>query len=338
MTEIEGVPVPQSVSLEINHKCYVPIPIDVLVPGRVLPFSLYTRSGTGVINQVRVAGEALAAGMLRNWAQAGVSVLYVHTTDHRLYQGFAETVLNDLAAHSDLPAPQKARIYYKTMHALVHEACTSNHIEDLAAGPRDAFANGMVSMICEDSEAMGGLLMMLSHDYYTYTHMVNVSVMVAGLAYRAGVRDRGRLRDVASGGLLHDVGKTRIDPEVLNKAGRPTAEEWEEIKTHPGLGLEYLYQRPDIRPAELLIVHQHHEKLDGSGYPLGLVGGEICPEAQMTAVVDIYDALTCQRPYRAALSHETAMAILREQAGGKLSAELVAAWQETIERARKQGD
>ena len=87
----------------------------------------------------------------------------------------------------------------------------------------------------------------------------------------------------------------------------------------------------------MLIVHQHHEKLDGSGYPLGLVGSEISLEAQMTAVVDVYDALTCQRPYRPALSHEAAIRILREQAGDKLNAELVAAWQETIERARKQG-
>jgi HD-GYP domain-containing protein (c-di-GMP phosphodiesterase class II) len=329
--------VSQSITLETSRKCYVPIPVDVLAPDRVIPFDLYSRASTGAIKQVCAAGETIPAQTLRAWEQVGVTVLYVNTADHRLYQKFAEKVLSDLAARPDLPAPQKARIYYQTMRELVHEACTSNHIEDLAAGPRETFANGMVSLICEDGEALGGLLRMLSHDYYTYTHMVNVSVMAAGLAYRLGLQDRGRLRDIASGGLLHDIGKTRIQSEVLNKVGRLTHNEWEEIKTHPGLGLEYLHQRPDIRPTELLIVHQHHEKLDGSGYPLGLVGSEVCLEAQMTAVVDVYDALTCKRPYRPALSHETAIKMLREQAGDKLNADLVSAWQDTIERARKQG-
>lgn len=326
-----------STTLETSRKSYVPIPVDVLAPDQVIPFKLYSRASTGAIKQVCAAGEAVSAQTLRAWEQVGVSVLYVNTADHRLYQEFAETVLNGLAARPDVPVRQKARIYYQTMRELVHEACTSNHIEDLAAGPRETFANGMVSLICDDDEALGGLLMMLSHDYYTYTHMVNVSVMVVGLAQRSGLRERTRLRDIASGGLLHDIGKTRINPDTLNKTGRLTADEWEEIKTHPGLGLEYLHQRPDIRPTELLMVHQHHEKLDGSGYPLGLVGSEICLEAQMTAVVDVYDALTCKRPYREALSHEAAIRILREQAGSKLDGELVAVWQETIERARKQG-
>lgn len=327
----------QSITLETNRKSYIPIPVDVLAPDQVLPFTLFSRASTGVIKQVCAAGEAITAQTLRAWEQVGVTVLYVNTADHQLYQKFAEKVFNDLAARPDLPAPQKARIYYQTMRELVHEACTSNHIEDMAAGPRDTFANGMVSLICEDDQALSGLLMMLSHDYYTYTHLVNVSVMVAGLAFRTGLRERDRLRDIASGGLLHDIGKTRIQPEVLNKVGRLTHDEWEEIKTHPGLGLEYLHRRANIRPTELLMVHQHHERLDGSGYPLGLVGSEICLEAQMTAVVDVYDALTCKRPYRPALSHETAIRILREQAGDKLNADLVAAWQDTIERARKQG-
>jgi len=323
--------------LETSRKSYVPIPVDVLAPERVIPFNLFSRASTGAIKQVCAAGEAIAAETLRAWEQVGVTVLYVNTTDHRLYREFAEKVLNDLALRPDLPAPQKARIYYQTMRELVHEACVSNHIEDMAAGPRDTFANGMVSLICEDDAALGGLLMMLSHDYYTYTHMVNVSVMVAGLAYRVGLREHGRLRDIASGGLLHDTGKTRINPDILNKTARLTADEWEVLQTHPGLGLEYLHRRTNIHPTELLMVHQHHEKLDGSGYPLGLVGNEISYEAQMTAVVDIYDALTCKRPYRPALSHEAAIGILREQAGDKLNADLVAAWQDTIERARKQG-
>ena len=81
-----------------------------------------------------------------------------------------------------------------------------------------------------------------------------------------------------------------------------------------------------------MMVHQHHEKLDGSGYPAGVVGSEISAEAQMTAVVDIYDAMTCKRPYRDAMVHQEAISVLSEQAGTKLNAEMASVWKETVER------
>jgi HD-GYP domain-containing protein (c-di-GMP phosphodiesterase class II) len=320
----------------MNRKSYVPVSSDVFLADRIVPFPLYSHPSAGAMKMVCAASDVLEAKTLQTWTQRGGIVLYVDTADHRLYQRYAETALNELLACTDLPGKRKAEIYYKTTRELVHEACTSNNLDDLVGEHRNNFANNLASLICTDEATRDGILVMLCHDYYTYTHMINVSVMVSALAYRLSITDRRRLGEVAGGGLLHDIGKMRINPNVLNKTDGLTPGDWEEIKLHPVRGLEYLAQRPDSKRCELLMVHQHHEKLDGSGYPTGLMGDEISAEAQMTAVVDIYDALTCKRPYREALSHEEAMSVLNDQAGSKLSVELVEAWQKTIERVRKQ--
>jgi HD-GYP domain-containing protein (c-di-GMP phosphodiesterase class II) len=113
------------------------------------------------------------------------------------------------------------------------------------------------------------------------------------------------------GAYLHDVGKVRVPHEVLNKPGRLSSEEFEIIKQHPVWGIELLaaIEFPwDIKP----IIRWHHEKFDGTGYPDRLVGEEIPLGAQVICIVDIYDALTSTRSYRPAMSHEAALACMRE--------------------------
>jgi HD-GYP domain-containing protein (c-di-GMP phosphodiesterase class II) len=320
-------------AVETERRSYVPVPMDVFTPGCPLEFSLYAKAASRALSLVCRAGDALAEKDLDGWRKAGMRVLYVDTAEHRLYQRYAESVMDDLVERDDLPTARKAELCYQTTRELIREAVQTSHPDAMIGERREKWVNNLVSLICADEAAVSGMLSMLSHDYYTYTHMVNVSVMVTSLAFGLGERDPEKLRALASGGLLHDVGKLRINPETLNKLGRLTPQEWDELRSHPGLGLEVLHGRPDITPPELKMVHQHHEKLDGSGYPLGLLGSEITPEAQMTAVVDIYDALTCKRPYRPAMTHQKAAAILHEEAQAKINGQMVGAWLATIEQA-----
>jgi len=320
------------------RKSYVPVPADVFTPDQPLDFSLYARPDGGAIKQVCGRGEAIEAKVLRSLRKAKARVLYVDTAEHRSYQKFAESMLRQMIERDDLDTSRKADICYSTTRDLVREAFESNNLEQAIETHRKTWVNNMVALICDDEAAIDTMLSMLSHDYYTYTHMVNISVMVAALAYQLGERDEGRLKQLSSGGLLHDIGKTQVNPDTLNKVGRLTNEEWEELKSHPGLGLKCLHNREGITSTELMMVHQHHEKLDGSGYPQGVLGTEILLEAQMTAVVDIYDALTCKRPYRKAMEHAEAVSILREESAQKINHELVKVWIETAERARSTGE
>lgn len=320
-------------SIDRQRKSYVPVPLDMIVADRTLAFALFHRDRGNGLQLACPAGEAISKASLKKLQAEGIRVLYVNTADHRTYQQYADSAMDGLIAREDIPTARKAELCYQTTRELVRDAAEASNVQAFVGERRDSWVGNLVTLITSDEAAVDGMLLMLSHDYYTYTHMVNVSVMVTALAYRMGHRDPTSLRTLASGGLLHDIGKLRIDPDVLNKKERLTPEEWEEIRSHPTRGMAFLHDRQDIHPKELLMVHQHHEKLDGSGYPLGLRGKEIAIEAQMTAVVDIYDALTCKRLYRAAMPHEKACAILDEEAATKLSAEMVSVWKETISAA-----
>jgi putative nucleotidyltransferase with HDIG domain len=148
-----------------------------------------------------------------------------------------------------------------------------------------------------------------SSDTYTFGHSGRVAEYAVAVAAAFGLPE-SELTAVRVGAHLHDVGKIRVPHEILNKADRLTAEEFEIIRQHPVYGVELLASVDfpwDVKP----IVRSHHEKIDGSGYPDGLRGDEIPLSAQIIGIVDVYDALTTARSYRAALPRAKALAELR---------------------------
>jgi HD-GYP domain-containing protein (c-di-GMP phosphodiesterase class II) len=134
------------------------------------------------------------------------------------------------------------------------------------------------------------------------------------------------LAELAAGALLHDIGKRHIPPHVLNKPGKLSDDEWELVREHPTSGFRELVARDDLTWPQLMMVYQHHERLDGSGYPAGIHGDEMHPWARYCAVVDVFDALTCQRPYRRAVPVPEVCDYLTKHAGVWFDAEAVACW------------
>jgi HD-GYP domain-containing protein (c-di-GMP phosphodiesterase class II) len=141
---------------------------------------------------------------------------------------------------------------------------------------------------------------------------------------------RGRLRALATGGLLHDIGKLSVRDDVLRKPASLTDEEFAEVKQHAGAGVALLEELGGFEPLVLALVNDHHERLDGSGYPRGLAAGEISLEAQILAVCDVYDALISPRVYRAAWPHERAIALLRQAAGLQFDARCIDALERVL--------
>jgi putative two-component system response regulator len=160
-------------------------------------------------------------------------------------------------------------------------------------------------------------------DGYTQGHIERVSNLSVCIGRRIGLNE-SELDALKLGGALHDIGKIAVPDDILNKPGPLTAAEWEIMKKHTDIGFKICLPLKDNLGMALSVVRHHHEKLDGSGYPDALKGDQISMVARIMAVVDIYDALITDRPYRKGMSQENALRILEEEAQkGKLDASVI---------------
>jgi putative nucleotidyltransferase with HDIG domain len=156
---------------------------------------------------------------------------------------------------------------------------------------------------------------------FTVSHSLGVATIAVGIARERGL-DQDALRDMWRAGLLHDIGKLGVSNTILDKPGKLDAEEWAKIREHPRHTVEILNRIPAFRGFADM-AGAHHERLDGSGYHLGLTGDQLSVPARILAVADVCDALLAERPYRAALPAEQVIEIIESDAGTKLDAESI---------------
>jgi putative nucleotidyltransferase with HDIG domain len=159
----------------------------------------------------------------------------------------------------------------------------------------------------------------------TALHSKRVQEYALLLARRLGIKEGDTLEGLEMGALLHDVGKIGVPDGILLKKGGLTDEERDVVRRHPGLGASLLQRIPFLSGARE-IVESHHEKFDGSGYPKGLRGEEIPIGARIFAVVDVFDALTTDRPYKTALSYRSAADSLANGRGTHFDPDVVDAF------------
>lgn len=153
-----------------------------------------------------------------------------------------------------------------------------------------------------------------SKDETTFVHSIAVSALMVQLS-RYMKLDARTVQILGMAGLLHDIGKTRIPDEVLNKQGKLTEEELVLIRDHPALGHQILSRHADMPKMVLDITRHHHERLDGKGYPDGLPAGEISLHVRICTICDVYDAVTSVRPYKQPWSHMDAVNWMMAQQG-----------------------
>ena len=169
-------------------------------------------------------------------------------------------------------------------------------------------------------------------DYYTLGHASRVAAYMTMLG-RELDWPAERLEEIENVAFLHDIGKIGVSDRVLLKAGPLTSEEWELMRQHPGISAEIV--RPLFDEELVQGVRHHHERFDGHGYPDGLGGTEIPLIARALCVVDCYDAMSCQRPYRPALSYRQCLAELSRCAGTQFDPEMVEAFLAVLQRLQK---
>ena len=194
--------------------------------------------------------------------------------------------------------------------------------EDLPLEAGEKIVDEILDSITRNYNALLGLIKLRSRDEYTYTHCINVCVLASLLAVQIGL-DPDSIKKVGVAGLFHDIGKAHIPDEILNKNDRLTDEEFEVMKKHPELGMQHV-KRIEL-PEEIISgIRDHHEKINGKGYPRGLKGDEISQTARIIAIVDVYDALTSRRVYKDPMLPHQALSLMYSMRGEEFDEEMLA--------------
>jgi putative nucleotidyltransferase with HDIG domain len=220
--------------------------------------------------------------------------------------------LRSLALHGEVSAEtlEVAVGVYDALDLRVHELADQfRQGSGLDVGSAQQVVSELAEVLDHHSAALVWLTRIKQRDDYTAQHCINVSILAIGLAH-ALEWEHDKVEQAGLAGLLHDLGKMQIDQDIINKPGRLTEEEFEEVKLHTRLGYELLCREGGLPDAVVDAVLRHHERPDGSGYPDGLRSGDISPLARLVSIVDAYDAVTSHRAYDPARSHHDALGVL----------------------------
>ena len=316
--------------------------IENVTPGMMLGKAVYGDNYEVLLNR----GVVLVEGHINGLKKRGFIKVYIDDEET------ADVIIKD-------PISDKIRImatkdihktYKLTQSAIVNiEADTAESIIKSINTPKikNAFQESQpFKQMCKDinsfvdelmnEDVLSGLNSIKSFDNYTFEHSVDTAVLSIIIAKRLFL-DKDKLRQIAIGEFLHDIGKIFIDEKIINKPGKLTEEEYEKVKQHTTYGYELLKDIDNIGEASKHIPYQHHERQDGKGYPRGLkgsnkidIGGigyteqdKMIMIAEIAAIADFYDACISDRPYRKGLLPDFVYELIKEGSGTQFNRELV---------------
>jgi putative nucleotidyltransferase with HDIG domain len=284
--------------------------IDEAKEGLILGKSIFAREGQILLK----AGVELTDVYINKLRKLGVFFIYVE--DERL----------DDVQVEDEKLTQLKQTAMKSMSSIFLNVASGNTIE-LERSTNDV--KKMIDYILEIGDVNKSIYDIQTYDNYTFVHSIDTCIMAVFLGKTAKV-NRKDLETLGIGAVLHDVGKIRVPIEILNKTEKLTDEEFKEIKKHPVYGVELLKNNYSIPDSIIKIVGQHHERIDGRGYPLGIKGPQITKFAKIVCICDVYDAVSNDRCYRKKFSLNDAYELILSGSGSSFDRDLVEDFKNTF--------
>ncbi|MFE5318778.1 HD-GYP domain-containing protein [Paenibacillus sp. NPDC056579] len=274
------------------------LPLGLVRPGMKLGRKIYSEDGLTLLGE-RVE---LSQRLIQRLSEHGVDFVYID--DPRTNDISIQDMISD---ETRLKATSEIRSSFRRMMEGAVLRSTSNHLH-----LGKTFGNVM-KMIIDDLSGHQDAMIMLTNicvmDDYLFQHSLNVCIYTTMLGMEYGY-SREELMTLGLGALLHDIGKTQVPLELLRKNSKLTDDEFTSIKRHTEYGFRILKDEPNIPLLAAHCAFQHHERLNGSGYPRGIVGTDIHEYARWIGLVDSYDAMTTHRVYRKAMLPHQALEIL----------------------------
>ena len=305
---------------------YLPVDLALLTAGDHRGFDLYQKTDGNMVllcaQDFPLDGKFI--NRLRNEREA---TLYVPANQGAMLSEYAESVLQRVMLNEAIPSEHRASILHNSARTIMADILANPMAQGVVQrGVR--LANATVDFIARDPASIKSMVALFTKDYYTYTHSVHTCVLGAAMYKYVISPNPAMLRRFTLGMLLDDTGKSIISRDVLNKPERLTEQEFTHMKAHAAVGWRTLEAHGMNDDLVRQAVLHHHEKLNGEGYPAGLSGREVSPPARVAGIVDVYDALTTDRPYRYALTHAEAIKLMEStMTPHHLDAEFLAAFE-----------
>jgi HD-GYP domain-containing protein (c-di-GMP phosphodiesterase class II) len=302
------------------------VPLAVFRLYRNISINLYTKSETQAEPVLyRSSSIPITEADLATLTERGHRALYIAAGDFAEFDAMLNDTLHSTLENGNFSREDRYSVL-QAAAALELDVAFSMIRCDRFVEHTHRIAKQITTLLVGDEVVPRKMFDMLQHDFYTFTHITNVAGFATLLADGLGYTDPVIREQIAVGALLHDIGKRFIPTTVLNKTSRLSDDDWNLIRIHPQRGYEDLCDRGDVNEGQLLMVYSHHERIDGTGYPVGMVGDEIHPWARLLAVVDVFDAVTSARPYRVPMALPQALEFLQRNAGTHFDPEMVACW------------
>jgi response regulator RpfG family c-di-GMP phosphodiesterase len=276
------------------------IEINQVEPGMVLAQPIYHFDDGKVLLYNNVV---LKKSYIRRLKDLKYTYIYIKDAD-------------DTMTDIELLEPVKQETKVKAHMVLKNTLATYHQTKKISLEKLQTVVTEMVDQIINNRDVFYNLTDIRNYDDYTFSHSVNVCVLSLIVGTKLQL-NRNQLEILGIGAILHDVGKIFIENEILNKPGCLDSTEFEKIKTHTSKGYEFLKGKISMSYISAHIAYQHHERIDGSGYPRGLADTQIHRFAKIVAVTDVYDAMTAQRVYRDAIPSYQVLEELRAGANIK---------------------
>ena len=290
---------------------FLPVRITSLVVDAVTQFDLYTRPNESAPPVLyREQKLPFTAADRQRLQDSGIVDLFVTEADEANFRQYLESNLGNILRDTAKDSSEKASLAYYCSQGLVAEVFDDPRSTENIERSKSLVMN-MAEYMLQEEAALSNLMEMMAFDYYTYTHSVNVFVFCLSLAQNCGIENIEALRELGEGALLHDIGKSQLDPELVAYEGTYSEEQHEQMKLHTVRGYELLEEQGCFSPLTLSIVRSHHERINGTGYPDRLKGDEVNPFVRICAIAEIFDSMTTNRPYRSATKSFTALEQMR---------------------------
>lgn len=307
---------------------YRPIITACINPATFPEVALYVKSGANFV-LYKPAERKISNQDLQRLEQNRAETLYIRNEEMAPVASFLEETIGEIMAGDDMQPQVKGQILSQVaMNYVMDLFTTPDKLTDIERCRN--LVRQLMNFIMQHPNAFDSLHAVIEHDYYTFVHSVQVaslSMLTHAEIYNLPLYE---LEDVGIGGILHDVGMIFIPNAILEKPDVLTNFEYTMIKRHAQRGYECLRDLGGFSEISLAAVRFHHERYNGDGYPFNLKGNAIPRTAQITAICDVYSALTSNRPYRSAISKQDALTLMEREGRSIFNPDLLARFKEIV--------